>query len=164
MREGRSRFWLKISGVLWLLFSVAQLFAQGSNAAHKSSLPLVHAAAQQNAPRLHAPETVIVNKKFNNREIKVRVGGMIRVELQELGAAGYVWTIQDLDKEHFEVLKVQTDNSRPPGDSTGAPVTKTWLIRSKKEGKSELKFIHCRPWEDAKNASDTFILKVRIIA
>lgn len=108
-------------------------------------------------------ETVIVNKAFNGREIKVRVGGTIRVDLEELGSAGYAWAIKDVDKEHFEVLSVETRGFPPQGDITGAPVVKTWLISAKEKGKAELKFLYYRPWEGEKNVSDTFVLKVRIL-
>lgn len=110
-----------------------------------------------------ATETVIVNKAFNGREIKVRAGGLIRVDLEELGAAGYAWEIRDLDKEHFEIVSIQTEGTPPPGDVTGAPVVKTWLFRATKKGATELKFLFYRPWEGEKNAVDSFILKVRIL-
>jgi predicted secreted protein len=112
---------------------------------------------------LHASETVVVNKSFNKREIKVRVGGSIRVELEELGAAGYTWKLQNLDEDHFESPEVQTDGPPPQGDFTGAPVLKIWLIRVKKAGLSELKFIHYRPWEGEETTADTFYLRVRIV-
>jgi predicted secreted protein len=111
----------------------------------------------------HGAETVIVNKKFHNREIKVRVGSTIQLELEELGTAGYTWTIQNLDTAHFEILKVQTKSTHSNGDLTGAPIIKTWQIRPTKQGQSELKLLHYRAWEGEKNASDTFVLKVRII-
>jgi predicted secreted protein len=111
----------------------------------------------------HGLETVQVNKTFNGREIKVRAGGLIRVELEELGSAGYSWSVQDLDGEHFEVLKVKAGEAPPPGDITGAAVVKTWLIATRKPGKATLKFLHYRPWEGEKSASETFILKVRIL-
>ena len=57
---------------------------------------------------VYGEETVIVTKAFNGREIKVRNGSMIQVELNQAGSAGYVWEIEDLDKEHFEVVSVQT--------------------------------------------------------
>jgi len=110
-----------------------------------------------------ATETVIVNRAFNGREIKVRAGGLVRVDLEQLGAAGFAWEIKDLDKEHFEIVSVQTESAPPPGDVTGAPVVKTWLFRATKQGMSELKFLYYRPWEGEKNAVDSFILKVRIL-
>ncbi len=111
----------------------------------------------------YGSETVVVNKAFNKREIKVRVGSHIRVELEELGTAGYAWTIQELDGEHFEVVREFRDASKPSDDTTGVPGIKKWLIQTLKPGKSELEFFHYRPWEDPESASDTFTLKVRII-
>jgi predicted secreted protein len=108
-------------------------------------------------------ETVSVNKSFDGREIKVRVGGLIQVELEELGAAGYAWAIQDLDREHFEVLKAETADGRSTNQITGVPVLKTWHMAAKKPGLTTLKFLHFRPWEGEKNASDTFVLRVRIL-
>lgn len=122
------------------------------------ALPLIFGISHSSAT-----ETVIVNKAFNGREIKVRAGGLIRVDLEELGAAGYAWAIKDLDKEHFEIVSVQTEGALPPGDVTGVPVVKTWLFRAKKKGNSELKFLYYKPWEGEKNAVDSFILKVRIL-
>jgi predicted secreted protein len=110
-----------------------------------------------------ATETVIVNKAFNGREIKVRTGGLIRVDLEELGAAGYTWAIKDLDKEYFEMVSVQTESAQSGGDVTGAPVVKTWFFRATKKGATELKLLYYRPWEGEKNAADSFILKVRIL-
>jgi predicted secreted protein len=112
---------------------------------------------------LHGAETVSVNKEFNKREIKVRVGGMVRVSLEQLGAAGYVWKVQNLNGEYFEIVNEQTKDAPEPSEITGAPVMKTWLIRTKKAGRSELKLIYYRPWEDEKSPSDTFVLRVRII-
>lgn len=107
-------------------------------------------------------EIVIVNKAFHGREIKIRLGGFIQIDLEELGPAGYTWEIKDLDKEYFEVVSIKTDANSPPGDMTGKPVIKTFLIGTKKPGKAELRFLHYRPWEGEKNAVEGFFLKVRI--
>jgi predicted secreted protein len=106
---------------------------------------------------------VIVNKAFNGREIKVRAGAMIQVELQQLGAAGYAWEIQGLDAEHFKVQSVKTEDRKDSGDIVGAPILKTWRIGAIKAGKSKLRFLHYRPWEGEESAVDTFVLNVRII-
>jgi predicted secreted protein len=111
----------------------------------------------------YAAETVVVDKAFNGREIKVRAGGFIRLELEQLGSAGYAWAVRDLDREHFEVLSDQIKDIPAKGEMTGAPVVRTWLISVKKKGKAGLRFLHYRPWEGENNASDTFVLKVRIL-
>jgi predicted secreted protein len=108
-------------------------------------------------------ETMVVDKTFNGREVKVRSGNMIRVELEQAGAAGYTWEIQDPNTKHFEVMSVKTPEPPEKSDLVGAPVKKTWLIRAKEKGKSELRFIHFRPWEGKEKAADSFALKVRII-
>jgi predicted secreted protein len=111
----------------------------------------------------YGEETVIVTKAFNGREIKVRVSSMIQVELDQAGSAGYVWEIKDLDKEHFEVVSVKTPEPPAKQNLVGGPVKKTWLIRVTAQGKSQLRFIHARPWEKEEKAADTFWLKVRIL-
>jgi predicted secreted protein len=108
-------------------------------------------------------ETVVVTKAFNGREIKVRVGGQIRVNLEEIGAAGYSWVIKDLDKEHFELLSTETRAVLPKGDITGAPIMRTWLISTRKKGEAKLKFLFYRTWEGEKSASDIFVLRVHIL-
>jgi len=110
-----------------------------------------------------AAETVTVNKDFNGREIKVRTGATIQVELKMAGAAGYMWEIQNLDKKHFEIISVKIDDKKPDGDLVGAPVLKTWLIRATNAGNSKLKFLHYRPWEGEEKAIDEFVLSVRIL-
>ena len=107
--------------------------------------------------------TVKVDKAFNGREIKVRSGDMIRVELDQLGSAGYTWEIQGLDDRYFEVLSMKMPEPPEKPGLVGAPVKKTWLIRTREKGKSELRFIHFRPWEGKEKAADTFVLKVCIL-
>jgi predicted secreted protein len=111
----------------------------------------------------HGAETVVVDKAFNGREIKVRTGTMIQVELEQLGSAGYVWEIDGLDEKHFEAVSVKTEEPPEKTDLVGGPVKKIWLIRAKEKGKSELRFIHFRQWEGKEKAADTFRLKVRIV-
>lgn len=108
-------------------------------------------------------EVMVVDKAFHGREVKVRSGAMIRVELEQAGAAGYTWEIQGPDAKHFDVVSVKMPEPPDKSDLVGAPVKKTWLIRAKEKGKSELKFIHFRPWEGKEKAADSFLLKVRII-
>ena len=110
-----------------------------------------------------ADETVIVNKEFNGREIKVKAGGVIRIDLEELGSAGYSWMVQDFDGELFEVLSVRTESPPPPSDITGKPVVRTWMIQAKKAGKGEIKILQYRPWEGKEKAVGSFFLKVRIL-
>ncbi len=109
-------------------------------------------------------ETVTVNKTSNGKEIHIRSGDVIRVELEELGAAGYVWEIQDLDTAHFEVLSEKAaERQRQEGAmAVGGSVLKIWLIKAKEAGEAELRLYHHRIWEGKENRGDTFSLKVEI--
>jgi predicted secreted protein len=110
-----------------------------------------------------ASETVIVDKSFNGREIKVRAGGAIQVELKQAGATGYSWEVKDLDKEHFEILSVQTKEHPDNKDLVGTPVTKIWQIKAINSGKSTLRFLYYRSWEGEGSAVEKFFLNVRIL-
>jgi len=115
-------------------------------------------------PSIFAAETITVTKALNNKEIKVRVGATIRLQLEELGAAGYSWKVKNLDGDYFDLLKIENAASPEADDITGAPVTKTWLFRAKKAGRSDLRLLHYRLWEGEESASETFVLMVRIIS
>ncbi len=104
----------------------------------------------------------IFKETDNGREITVRPGEVIRIELEQAGATGYVWEPHDLDTQYFEVLGTETRAAVKP-EMTGLPVIKIWSIRALKEGKSELKFFYYRPWEGTKKAVGEFFLKVRIL-
>jgi len=45
----------------------------------------------------YGEEMMVVGKTFNGREVKVRSGNMIRIELEQAGAAGYTWEIHNPD-------------------------------------------------------------------
>jgi len=108
-------------------------------------------------------ETVKANKDLNGKEIKVRTGGTIQVELQEPGATGYSWGIQALDTKHFKLLGIRTEARNNGGGLVGTPVMKIWSVGAIKEGKSKLKFLLYRPWEGEKSAEDSFVLNVCIL-
>jgi predicted secreted protein len=110
-----------------------------------------------------ASETVAVTKAFDGREIKVKTGGLIRVELEQSGTAGYTWEIQGLDSGHFDVVSVKTPEPEGTGGVVTAPVPKIWVILAKAKGKGRLKFIHFRPREGQARATDSFVLTVRIL-
>jgi hypothetical protein len=79
--------------------------------------------------------TVIVSKAFIGREIRVKAGCQLRVNLQKFGAVGYPVGDQGLGREHFEILGFGTKNI-PPKATLTPPITKTRLILTINKGKS----------------------------
>lgn len=107
-------------------------------------------------------ETVTVTKAFDGREVKVRVGGSVRVELEQPGATGYEWKLKDLDTAMFELVSSETLDGKPPADATGAPVKRVWIIRARERGKGVLRFLCYRSWEGESSSADKFTLTVRV--
>jgi len=151
-----------ITALSGLLFATTAACAQNRTSMNqdtgaKTQAEVSQADGEQNGP------VIVVDKQFNNREIKVRKGGLFVVELEQLGSAGYEWVVSELDETSFEIVQVDTLEEPQPGDVTGAPVTRQWRIRAKKEGNPSIRFLHRRPWEGPEEASDRFELKVRIL-
>jgi predicted secreted protein len=91
-------------------------------------------------------ETETFKKADSGKEITVRAGDVIRIELQQAGATGYLWEPHDLDTEHFKVVSMETRED-VGSEITGAPVVRIWSIKALKKGKSELRFFYYRPWK-----------------
>jgi len=83
------------------------------------------------------------------------------MELEEKGATGYLWELDELDNKYFEVIKIETRSIAKEG-ITGAPVTKVWQLKTKQPGKTTLKMFYYRPWEGKQKAVDAFNIKVEI--
>ena len=105
---------------------------------------------------------VIVTQADNGREIRVPSGGRLRIELPQAGAAGYVWEVEDLDPELFELLEAGTTGRPGPREIVGAPVAVRWDLRAKKAGRAKLRLLHCRSWEDRPSVPERFLLNLQI--
>lgn len=162
MKSGNSHSLLMLTAVLGLALTTTSACAQNRTSVNqdtgaKTQAEVSPAGGEQSGP------VIVVDKQFHQREIKVRKGGLFVVELEQLGSAGYEWAVSELDEASFEIVQVDTLDEPQPGDVTGAPVTRQWRVRVKKEGNPTIRFLHRRPWEGPEEASDRFELKVRIL-
>jgi len=103
--------------------------------------------------------TTTLQEKDNGKEIQVKVGTIIELSLEELGSAGYTWEFDQLDEKHFELVKTET---RPRSNLLGAPVLKTWRLKTKNPGDSQLALDYFRSWEGRDKAVKHFLVKVNI--
>ena len=106
-----------------------------------------------------ASEVTALQAKDNGREIRVKVGTIIELTLEEQGGTGYTWEFDQLDKKHFELVTTKT---RPLSDMIGAPVLMTWRLKVKNAGESQLALGYFRPWEGKVKAVKHFLVKVNI--
>jgi predicted secreted protein len=107
-------------------------------------------------------EMITVTLSDHGKTIQIASGSRFRVQLEQAGASGYTWEIQNLDTSHLEVLETKMQEAPEPGDFTGASVGKTWVMKAKKAGCAELRICHYRPWEGIQSAIQTLILKIDI--
>src|SRR4030042_5643601 len=77
-----------------------------------------------------------IKKQDNGKEFVVKPGDIISVELEEMGAAGYSWFVDNLNTEHLEMLSKKTKLISE--GKLGAPVLGVWLFRAKKEASAEI--------------------------
>jgi predicted secreted protein len=114
------------------------------------------------APGLTHPEVMVLQKKDNGKDIRVKEGATIELSLEEQGGTGYLWDFNRLDENHFEVVKIET---RPPAKEqarVGGPVFKTWWLQVKKAGESQLTLDYFRPWEGRAKAASHYQVKIHI--
>jgi predicted secreted protein len=105
-------------------------------------------------------KTVTITREDNGKEISVKTGDEFRIELKELGSAGYGWHINEIKGEHWELVSKETKVISD--DRVGAPVTAVWLFKARKKGSAELKMDLYRVWEGKEKAAEHFSIKLTI--
>ncbi|MCK9376274.1 MAG: protease inhibitor I42 family protein [Syntrophobacterales bacterium] len=108
-----------------------------------------------------ASEVTSLQAKDSGREIQVKVGALIELSLPEQAGTGYQWEFDRLDQQHFELLKTAT-RSLAEKHLVGGPVLKTWRLKAKTAGDSQLTLDYFRSWEGRGQAVKHFQVKVRI--
>jgi inhibitor of cysteine peptidase len=105
-------------------------------------------------------KAMTITQGDNGKQVSVETGDEFTIELKELATAGYGWYIDNLDKEHLELvsekLKVISEGK------VGAPVMAAWLFRAKKKGSTEIKMDLYRAWEGKGKTIEHFSVKIVI--
>lgn len=105
---------------------------------------------------------IILHKEDGGREVQVKSGDVIQVELQGAGGTGYWWYVSGLDAAHTELVSEET---KAPSDKKllGGPVKGIWRFKAKEPGRTELIMKYYRVWEGPGTAVDQFsvILNIR---
>jgi predicted secreted protein len=103
---------------------------------------------------------VILTKQDQGKEIEVKVGDVVQIELEAIGTAGYQWFVESLDQE---VLKLVSEETQVPYPGRlGAPVLMVWKFEMTKEGSTEIRMNHYRSWEGKEHSTDHFEVRIRI--
>ena len=107
-----------------------------------------------------AEATITVTKEQGGREITLKVGNILRIELPGRGGAGYIWLVEDTFAPYLKLMDQATQKvgERRPG----SPVIQVWRFKAAQPGACEIKLAYYRPWEGVGNAVDHFLIKIHI--
>jgi predicted secreted protein len=112
------------------------------------------------ATLLAADATIMVTKEQSGREIALKVGDILLIELPAKGGTGYSWAAE---KTFPPCLKLVDQTTRQLTEGrVGGPVMQVWRFKAERPGACEIDMAYFRPWEGVGKAADHFRLKLRI--
>jgi predicted secreted protein len=103
---------------------------------------------------------VVLQKQDSGKEITVKAGQDIQIQLEGLGGTGYWWYVENLDARRMELLSEKTKSVSD--GRVGGPVLGLWTFRAKEPGTVEIKMDYYRIWEGSAKAIDHFQIKMKI--
>lgn len=103
---------------------------------------------------------VILQKQDGGKDITVKAGQSIQVQLEGMGGTGFWWYVQNLDTRRLELLSEKT-RAESKG-RVGGPVLGLWTFRAKEPGTAEIKMDYYRIWEGSDKATDHFQARIKI--
>ena len=104
---------------------------------------------------------VILHKQDGGREVQLKSGDVIQVELDGSGGTGYWWYATGLDAARAELVSEET---KAPSDKKllGGPTRGIWRFKAKEPGKTDLTMKYYRVWEGPEKAVDQFSVILNI--
>ena len=112
------------------------------------------------SPLLAADATITFTKEQAGREIALKVGNILLIELPAKGGTGYSWLVEETCAPYLKLMD-QTTRQLEEG-RLGGPVMQVWRLKAAQPGACEIKMALYRPWEGAGKAVDHFCLKLHI--
>lgn len=118
------------------------------------------------SPLLAAEATITVTKEQGGREIALKVGDILLIELPAKGGTGYSWAAEATFPPCLKLLDQSTrqlTEGRQGGPvRVGGPVMQVWRFKAGQPGTCEINMAYFRPWEGVGKAVDHFRLKLHI--
>jgi len=103
---------------------------------------------------------LILQKQDNGKEISLKPGQTVQVQLAGVGGTGYWWYVQGPEARHLQLVSEKT--RAEPGGRVGGPVLGLWTFQAKERGSTEIKMDYYRKWEGLEKAIEKFRVKVTI--
>ena len=109
---------------------------------------------------LAAETTVTVTKAQEGREIALKVGNILQIELPGNSGTGYSWVAEETFAPYLKLMDQATRQLK--AGLPGGPVMHIWRFRAEKPGATGISVDYFRPWEGVGTATDHFRVKLRI--
>jgi inhibitor of cysteine peptidase len=123
-------------------------------------LLLVFLLLLQPAVMASDPTTLTVTKAQHGRDLALKVGSILEIQLPGSGGTGYRWSEQATGAPY---LKLMSQTTQPDKEGRlGGPVMQVWRFKAEKPGTTEIKMAYYRPWEGVGTAKDHFLIKLHI--
>jgi predicted secreted protein len=138
-------------GILWLVVLLAGALAMST---------VLQACATRLAGAQEGNRLVVLKKADNDREVQVRAGDVVQVELEGIGGTGYWWHVTEVDRGLLQLLSEET--RALPEKKVGGPVTGAWRFKAVAPGQTTLVMQYYRVWEGRETAVDRFSIRLSI--
>jgi len=103
---------------------------------------------------------LVLTRDDDQRTAEVRVGEQIRVRLPEKHGTGYVWAIDETDRQRLALDS--TGFEEPTEGFIGARGMRTFTFTARQPGEVVLKLKHWRIWEGEGSVTERFVVTLRI--
>ena len=120
-------------------------------------LCLMACSSQVACPRV---SWVRVDASDSGKEVQVRVGGELIVDLESNATTGFQWQVAEISDQTVlgEVSNVY--NAPEAGAPLGAGGIERWTFKGLKKGTARLSMEYNQPWQGGEKAAETFTLTV----
>lgn len=105
---------------------------------------------------------VILQKEDSGREVDIKSGDVIQIELSGSGGTGYWWYVTTLDKTRAELVSEETKPVPSDKKVVGGPTRGVWRFKAKEPGRTELIMKYYRVWEGPEKAEGQFSVILNI--
>jgi inhibitor of cysteine peptidase len=112
------------------------------------------------SPLLAADAAITVTKEQGGREITLKVGNILQIELPGQSGTGYSWAVEEACAPYLKLVDQATRQLKK--DLPGGPVMHIWRFKAEKPGVCKIKMAYYRPWEGVGKAVDHFVVKLHI--
>jgi predicted secreted protein len=112
------------------------------------------------SPLMAADATITITKEQGGREIALKVGDILQIELPSRGGTGYSWFAEANGAPYLKLMSQSTRAAPEP--RPGAPVMQVWRFKAEKPGATEINMAYYRSWEGVGKAKERFLIKLHI--